>query len=399
MTTTNEHTERAELIKGLRDLAEIDFDNLFMRAAAMLEAQPAAIKPWQIMPTVKDRATNRELPVVGVYEDVVFVDVPAADDKAGGEPVTGRDLFIAWWDGYGIQPGIECSLPVWNCQDKEIQSAWDYVASRYYTTQPAQPAREWVSVTESLPENNVELLVAFESISIPSTGQYTGSKSDIDGWCYPSENDGSCDDGSNPRVTHWMPLPDVPTRNAGQPAADDKAMTPEQINEVNESLWAELDDIKEKTGYNAYKEANRGVGHWTLLGYLLNLKHKADDKDGEEPVAFAVPTSHAAQDGSMEDGPEYLEWADEASDYEKRIGTKLYTHPQPQAEAVSPDKAQNFYLAVCNFLVWIGREGIVHADDPIIDQLSNALHDIDGGVFKDSLKWPQAEVRVPEKKK
>lgn len=47
MTTTNEHTERAELIKGLRDLAEIDFDNLFMRAAAMLEAstqreQPAA---------------------------------------------------------------------------------------------------------------------------------------------------------------------------------------------------------------------------------------------------------------------------------------------------------------------------------------------------------------------
>ena len=40
MTTTNEHTERAELIKGLRDLAESDFDNLFMRAAAMLEAQP-----------------------------------------------------------------------------------------------------------------------------------------------------------------------------------------------------------------------------------------------------------------------------------------------------------------------------------------------------------------------
>ena len=31
----------------------------------------AAMKPWQIMPTVKDRATNRELPVVGVYEDVV----------------------------------------------------------------------------------------------------------------------------------------------------------------------------------------------------------------------------------------------------------------------------------------------------------------------------------------
>lgn len=52
-------------------------------------------------------------------------------------------------------------------------------------------------------------------------------------------------------------------------------MTPEQINEVNDSLWAELDEIKEKTGYNEYRQQNLGVGHWTLLGYLLNLKHRA----------------------------------------------------------------------------------------------------------------------------
>ncbi|MFA6271027.1 MAG: hypothetical protein WC657_07535 [Candidatus Paceibacterota bacterium] len=50
-----------------------------------------------------------------------------------------------------------------------------------------------------------------------------------------------------------------------------------EINEVNERLWAELDEIKEKTGYNAYCAASAGH-RWTLLGYLLNLKHKADSK-------------------------------------------------------------------------------------------------------------------------
>ena len=48
-----------------------------------------------------------------------------------------------------------------------------------------------------------------------------------------------------------------------------------------------------------------------------------------EPVAYVCPTSHVTADGSMEDGPDYLEWADEASDYEKRVGTPLYTHPSP----------------------------------------------------------------------
>lgn len=52
----------------------------------------------------------------------------------------------------------------------------------------------------------------------------------------------------------------------------------------------------------------------------------------QEPVAYVCPTSHATADGSMEDGPEYLEWADEASDYEKRVGIPLYTHPAQQAK-------------------------------------------------------------------
>jgi len=52
-------------------------------------------------------------------------------------------------------------------------------------------------------------------------------------------------------------------------------MTPEEIDEINKSLWAELDEIKEKTGYNAYCAASTSH-RWTLLGYLLNLKHKAE---------------------------------------------------------------------------------------------------------------------------
>ena len=54
-------------------------------------------------------------------------------------------------------------------------------------------------------------------------------------------------------------------------------MTPEEIDEVNSALWAELDEIKEKTGYNAYY-AESNCHRWTLLGYLLNLKHKAETK-------------------------------------------------------------------------------------------------------------------------
>lgn len=84
------------------DSTDPDFLTTFARAieSKLREknaGQPAAMKPWQTMPTVKDRATNRELTVVGVYEDVVFVDVPTADDKAGGE-VVGERLRSAAYD-------------------------------------------------------------------------------------------------------------------------------------------------------------------------------------------------------------------------------------------------------------------------------------------------------------
>ena len=64
-------------------------------------------------------------------------------------------------------------------------------------------------------------------------------------------------------------------------------------------------------------------------GGVIESLRAALQQAESEPVAYVCPTSHHARDGSMEDGPDYLEWADEASDYEKRVGTPLYTHPAP----------------------------------------------------------------------
>lgn len=75
----------------------------------------------------------------------------------------------------------------------------------------------WADVKRRLPRKNTEVLVFFREISLPSTGQYTGSASDHKGWCYPKENylwPGEHPDFPNggwPTVTHWMPLPPPPT--------------------------------------------------------------------------------------------------------------------------------------------------------------------------------------------
>lgn len=73
-------------------------------------------------------------------------------------------------------------------------------------------APRWIPVTERLPERYIEVLVCFAGqMSLASTGQFTGDPHDIQGWCYPSENLGCTDSGADPVVTHWMPLPEVPT--------------------------------------------------------------------------------------------------------------------------------------------------------------------------------------------
>jgi len=94
-----------------------------------------------------------------------------------------------------------------------MQAWWDGLAEgRSAERSEMFAGKNWISVSQSLPEKNVEVLVMLSAGSIPSTGQYTGNPHDQDpaGWCYPGENCGTCDDGSNPVVTHWMPLPPAP---------------------------------------------------------------------------------------------------------------------------------------------------------------------------------------------
>lgn len=70
---------------------------------------------------------------------------------------------------------------------------------------------QWISVKDRLPRKHTEVLIAFAGqVSLASTGQWTDSPNDRNGWCYPVENNGACHDGSDPVVTHWMPLPEVP---------------------------------------------------------------------------------------------------------------------------------------------------------------------------------------------
>ena len=63
---------------------------------------------------------------------------------------------------------------------------------------------KWIKVSDQLPAKFVEVLIVFRDVTLPSTGQYTNSKHDHDGWCFPSEND---PEETGP-VTHWMPLPE-----------------------------------------------------------------------------------------------------------------------------------------------------------------------------------------------
>ena len=81
---------------------------------------------------------------------------------------------------------------------------------------PTAQAEGWISVKDRLPEKNTEVLICFAELSIPSTGKYTASALDHEGWCYPQENrlwpgeHPDFEDGGSPTVTHWMPLPAAP---------------------------------------------------------------------------------------------------------------------------------------------------------------------------------------------
>ena len=86
---------------------------------------------------------------------------------------------------------------------------------------PTAQAEGWVSVEERLPAKNTEVLICFAESPLPSTGQYTGHAEDPAGWCYPKESylwpgeSEKLPDGGAPTVTHWMPIPPLPTSAEG----------------------------------------------------------------------------------------------------------------------------------------------------------------------------------------
>lgn len=65
---------------------------------------------------------------------------------------------------------------------------------------------QWIACVDAMPPKNTEVLIKFRDTPLPSTGQYTASPFDNDGWCYPKEND---PEEVGP-VTNWMPLPPPP---------------------------------------------------------------------------------------------------------------------------------------------------------------------------------------------
>lgn len=116
----------------------------------------------------------------------------------GADPVAVRYDF----DGYGWKYIDNGSGSDWMTRHPDGELLYDG---------PATAAGDgWISVRDRLPPKFEEVLVAFEGISLASTGQYTDNARDKHGWCYPAENYGTCDDGSDPVVTHWMPLPTAP---------------------------------------------------------------------------------------------------------------------------------------------------------------------------------------------
>lgn len=109
--------------------------------------------------------------------------------------------------------------------DGTLHGAIDYWQARALKAEAAQPVQaqaarqpaggQWVSVEDRLPPKNTEVLICFDGQNtLVSTGQYTESKHDVNGWCYPSENRGATDEGEDPVVTHWMPAPLLPSEDA-----------------------------------------------------------------------------------------------------------------------------------------------------------------------------------------
>ena len=145
----------------------------------------------------------------------------------GGGVARASDKSGNWIDVHSAQEIVddaECEVSTQHARITELESQ---LAQRFdaadVATAAAQGFRDgvasaasWISVDERLPEKNTEVLICFAELSIPSTGRYTASALDHEGWCYPQENHlwpgerPDFEDGGSPTVTHWMKLPEAP---------------------------------------------------------------------------------------------------------------------------------------------------------------------------------------------
>lgn len=172
---------------------------------------------------VQLRSDNGAVPTVPVralswraHPDTVAMEQMA---EAGLGRASPRDLAV--WKAARAQPAQAVPL----LSDEEMEAAIrpfyrdSYSASmamlnnisEYLAVEQAVRAKmgvavPWTVCADTLPPKNTEVLIKFRDTPLPSTGQYTASPFDNDGWCYPKEND---PEEVGP-VTHWMPLPPPP---------------------------------------------------------------------------------------------------------------------------------------------------------------------------------------------
>jgi hypothetical protein len=237
MTTTN--TEALELLRLLQSLYECDLKETSPEWAqrlrdviARLEATPAPTQPdVQGLP---EQMTDDEILTDAARHlgETHVENCGLGDIKDFARAVESR---VRQAIAQATQPDAQ-GLPPLKPEDHPDNQVmqWSKSEIRAINARVAQAValatkevHGWVPVTERLPERCVEVLVAFAGqISLASTGQYTGNGRAAGGWCYPQENLNSRDDGTDPIVTHWMPLPEVPTM---QPTLSGYIAHPESV--------------------------------------------------------------------------------------------------------------------------------------------------------------------------
>lgn len=150
-----------------------------------------------------------------------FREGAAAEEQQAGAFQAALDIRTAQgWKLVGDKAPVLYTDEI-NGQQVCRDDVWLCTTDAFTHPSPQDGMAGWISVKDRLPEKNTKVLICFAELSIPSTGWYTASALDHEGWCYPQENHlwpgehPDFEDGGSPTVTHWMPLPPAPTSAEG----------------------------------------------------------------------------------------------------------------------------------------------------------------------------------------